>query len=350
MTDPEAVIVEEPSPPAGGTDSGSDRRTLAGLLGLEAASMRGTNVSLGSYEVPPGWIAEVRVGGLGNVYLRSSPAMPTEVVRLLTTHEFVHYVQLQNDRFTLVNRATDGTTDGRYAARATTEGAAVVATDAVLDRYVPGGPRNSELYAGVADAVPPGSANAYGNGRYVNGAAYVAGRVDDPANLSRVYEHPPTTSEQVLHGVAPGVEPPANLSVTVATDGEYVVAGTDRKGEAYVRHALANGVDWDRARAAAAGWGNDTVRTLQPAGGGNLSYVWIQRWDDADEASEFAAAAADYLDARGATENGTATLNGVPATLRTPGDRTTALVIGPEPLQDRTSVAVEGQRVVVETG
>ncbi|QCC51105.1 hypothetical protein [Halapricum salinum] len=346
VTDPEAVVAQGPANLTRGR--GVDRRTLSDTLGLESASLAGTNVTLGSRDVPLSWLAEGRVDGVGNVYLHSAPGMGSGVTRLLTAHEFVHYVQLQNGRFESVNAGTDTTTDGAYAARATTEGAAVFTTDALLERYVPEGPRNVALYDGIAAAAPNGSLTAYGNSRYVFGTRYVDARIDDPAAIESVYQHPPTTSEQVLHGLAPGSEPPAPLTVTVETGSEYVLAGSDRKGEAYLRYALDNGVSTDRAVAAAAGWGNDTVRSLRPADGeGTTSYVWVQRWDTPGDATEFATVARDYLDSYGTVENGTTTLDGVPARFETLDDRTTALVIGSRDVQSAVTLRTDGGGVVV---
>jgi len=346
VTDPAAVVVQGPANLT--RDGGSERRTLAETLGLESASLSGTNVTLGEQSVPLSWLAEGRVDGVGNVYLHRASGMGPGVSRLLTAHEFVHYVQLQNGRFRSVNGATDATTDGAYAARATTEGAAVFTTDALLERDAPDGPRNVDLYTGIASAAPNGSVTAYGNSQYVSGQRYVESRIDDPAAIESVYRNPPTTSEQVLHRLAPGTEPPSPLTVQVETGSEYVGAGSDRKGEAYLRYVLENGVSADRAAAAAAGWGNDTVVTIRPVDGdGNTSYVWIHRWDDADNASEFADAARAYL--ASTVENGTATLHGVPASFERLDERTTAFVIGSMDLQSSVALRTDGDAVVVET-
>lgn len=348
VTDPDAVVVQGPANRTRDGE-GTDRRTLSSILGLESTSLSGTNVTLGDHDVPLAWLAEGRVDGVGNVYLHSASAMPDDVSRLLAAHEFVHYVQLQNGRFNAVNAGTDPTTDGSYAARATTEGAAVFATDALLSQYAPDGPRNTELYAEIAAAAPAGSASVWRNSWYVYGDRYVADRIDDPAGLSALYETPPTTSEQVLHRLAPGSEPPVPLGVRVATGDDYVAVGTDRKGEAYLRYVLENGVGTDRASAAAAGWGNDTLRSIRPADGeGTTGYVWVHRWDSPAEATEFAAAARDYLDSYGTVENGTTTLKGVPARFETLGERTTALVIGSNAFQNAVTVRLDGVTVVAE--
>ena len=348
VTDPEAVVVEGPANLT--RREGMDRQTLDRLLGLESASLTGTNVTLGDRSVPLAWLAEGRVDGVGNVYLHNASGMRADSARLLAAHEFVHYVQLQNDRFRQVNAATDATTDGIYARQATTEGAAVFTTDSLLERHAPDapdGPRNTDLYEGIAAAVPNGSASQWRNSWYLLGERYVDARIDDPANLTAVYESPPTTSEQVIHRLAPEAEPPTPLTVQVETGSEYVLGGTDRKGEAYTRYVLENGLASDRAAGAAAGWGNDTAISFRPVDGeGNTGYVWIHRWDDADNATEFAEAAREYL---GIVENGTTTLDGVPARFETLEDRTTVFVIGPQQFQDTVTFTLNRVNIVVET-
>ena len=348
VSDPDAVRILDPlnASDRGNESAGEDRLTFAQRVGLESESLVGQNISVGDREYPYGWVAEVRVTGVGRVFLRSAPGMPTDFQRTLATHEFVHYVQLQNGRFTQVNTATDATTDGTYARRATLEGAAVYTTDTIHAEDDRSGPPNSALYEGVA-AATAGSTTAYGNSWYRFGARYAAQRVDSPADLSALYENPPTTSEQVLHGLRPSAEPPAALSITDQTGSEYVLADAGRKGEAFTRFVMENGVSEQRAAAAAAGWGNDTLRTVRPSDGGNTSYVWVHRWDDAENATEFADAARAYLDAYGSTENGTTTLGGLPADLRTLDDRTTAIVLADSVLQDSLTLSADGSVVTV---
>ena len=353
VTEPDAVTILpdlDRSGNATGFGDLLDRQTFDETVGMERSSLAGRNVSFGSETVRSAWLSGVSVGGYGSINLRSSDAMPTWLVRLLTTHEMVHYAQLQAGWIADANRGTDATTDGRFAATAMVEGGATYLTDEIRDLYAFDGPRNIQLYAGIDALVDPGTATAYGNRQYSDGARYIHDRIDRPAQLSRVYADPPTTSEQVLHNRSAGSEPPAPLTVSVETNGTYTVGATDRKGEAYTRHALANGVDFETASAAAAGWGNDTAVTLRPTDDGNASYLWVHRFDDADNASEFADAARSYLESYGnTTENGTATLDGIPATLRTLDDRTTALVIAPDSLQDGLSLAADGETVTVET-
>ncbi|WP_435177405.1 hypothetical protein [Halorussus sp. AFM4] len=256
-------------------------------------------------------------------------------------HEYVHYVQFKNRRSAQLRRALPGaTTDHRFAVRSVLEGAAVYATDAYLRRYVPGDRLNSEFYTEYDRRLAPGSRQRYANLRYIAGHRYVASRVDSPARLAAVYERPPRTSEQVLHGHPPGAEPARSMPVSVdATGSAWRRAGTDTLGEAFVRVALRNGLNESRARRGAAGWGNDTLYTFRRASG-NASYAWVLRWDVPANASEFAAAFAASLDARAPAANGTWTVDGATMDVRSPGGAWTVVLAGSEGFVAGTELSV----------
>lgn len=230
---------------------------------------------------------------LGAVVLSPGESANASRVEWLLIHEFVHYVQFREERATALRSRLPATTDGAFVTRAVTEGVAVSAADAAAERRE-GGRRGSGRYPALRDAYPAGSYQRYVLAQYVAGHAYVADRFRDPAAASAVYERPPTTGEQVLHGLAPGEEPPRELRVAVRTDGTgFSPAGRDTMGEPFVRTALANGVDESRAASAAAGWGNDSRVVFRD--GDAVGYAWALRWDDAENASEFRPAAVQYL-------------------------------------------------------
>ncbi|NHN60621.1 MULTISPECIES: hypothetical protein [Halorussus] len=257
-------------------------------------------------------------------------------------HEYVHYVQFKNRRSAQLRRALSGsTTDDRFVVRSVLEGAAVVATDAYLRRYVPGDRLNSEFYTEYDRRLAPGSRQQYANLRYIAGHRYVAGRVDSPDRLAAVYERPPRTGEQVLHGYPPGVEPARPLPVSVNAAGSaWRRAGTDTLGEPFVRVALRNGLNESRAARGAAGWGNDTLYTFRRATG-DASYAWALRWDDPANASEFAAAFAASLDARAPAANGTWTVDGATMDVRSPGEEWTVVLAGSDGFVRGTDLTVE---------
>lgn len=225
-------------------------------------------------------------------------ANDSRTVHYVLAHELVHYVQTARDRVVTLQNALDSTTDARFVLGSLIEGAAVYTTDAYIAQHIDGNVTNSELYIDLRERLRAGSYPAYTNSRYIAGWRYLEDRDPGYGAMDQVYENPPRTGEQVIHGLAPGSEPPRNLSVTENTGG-YRRIGTDRLGEGFIRIALRNGLDRDRANAAGAGWGNDTLRTYRPRAGGSAAYAWVLRFDDASNRTEFVSALEDSLTARG---------------------------------------------------
>lgn len=294
------------------------------------------------------------VTALGSVILFVGENASILEERLLVVHELTHYVQVKNrrQRQLLSSGLDPTTTDGKFVVRALMEGGAIVTTDAYLDRYGNASDANSEMYTRVQSKLPDGHIRKYGNAKYVFGDAYMESFVEDPGELPAVYENPPRTSEQVIHGVAPHEEPPAPLSVALDTGAKWRAAGNNRMGEAFARFAMEQWVGSDRAARAAAGWGNDTVRYLRPTNGsGETAYVWTLRWDDAANATEFASAYRDALDARGSRDGCVWSLSpeDVAATVQTPTDRTTVISFGPKTLVDSLTATGENGDISVST-
>ena len=271
-----------------------------------------------------------QTSALGTVVVYAAPNATADDARLVVAHEFVHYIQFKQGRSTqLRQRVGSGTTDGSYVVRSLLEGAAVYTTDAYLERYTDNGTRNSPVYRAIAGALPPGHVARYGNSQYVEGAEYVASRVDDPADIPRIYRSPPTTSEQVIHNLSADEEPPVPLEASVEPAEGWREVGTDRLGEAFVRTTLAVGVPQARADRAAAGWGNDRLYVYRTPDRADASYVWAFAWDDDAEAAEFERALRAYLDARGERRDSRWTLDsGLTARVLTPTERSTVLVLG----------------------
>lgn len=131
---------------------------------------------------------------------------------------------------------------------------------------------------------------------YVEGARYYDQRLQSPQQVTEVVDDPPTTSEQVLHGVE---DDPRSLSVDVEYDVRNVSAtyGTPR-GELATREILRSAIEPERAAAAAAGWGTDELLTFHDPGRDQRGYVWVHRWDDAAKAEEFERAAGELVEQR----------------------------------------------------
>jgi hypothetical protein len=284
--------------------------------------------------------------GLGGIRLYPGDGEPRRVEWLLA-HEFVHYVQVRERWGDALRRSLPGDTDAAvFVQRGVIEGVAVHATDAYIDRHLPGAPPNAALYADLHPELPPGSPSRYVNLAYIAGARYVADRVAEPADAPAVFDAPPTTSEQLLHGTA---ESPTPLPISVETDGDWRQVGTDSMGEAFLRVALENGLSVARAERAAAGWGNDSLRVFR-RGGGAAGYAWLLRFDDAANATEGAAALGDWLAARGETAGDRWRVAGVEADVQQAGERTVAVLLGPGSFVGNASVATEEGAVRVGVG
>ncbi|MFB6146738.1 MAG: hypothetical protein ABEJ08_03530 [Halobacteriaceae archaeon] len=329
-------VVDDPSDLLGGAVSRSGPPRAWQLLGVRDAG--GLNQSERQR------LENGLTSGLGTIVLYPGQSPTARSVQWLLAHEFVHYVQFARGRDVTLARSLPSTTDGRFVRRAVMEGIAVYVTDAYVQRYVPGAPPNSALYERVAATLANGSFAQYGNLAYVAGHAYATARLDAPNLTERIYSDPPVSGEQVLH---PGADPPAPLTVRLRTGAaHWRGTGRDTLGEPFVRVALQTGVSAQRARTAAAGWGNDTLQYLRPTDGGNTSIAWVLRWDSPEDADQFAAAYRAALDARGtATGNGTWRLDGAAADVRRPGPRTTVVAVGAPPVVRSVAANVTGATV-----
>lgn len=290
------------------------------------------------------------VTATGEVTLFLGPNTTLADERLLLVHEFTHYIQTQSGQLTTLNNALDPTiTQSVYVRRAIMEGTAVFTTDTYVDEYAPGQKLNSPWYDEIQSSYPDGHVGQFQNSRYIHGHDYVESRLNSSANISTVYENPPRTSEQVLHGLAPDEEPPTPMVVETTTEDGWLDSGTDQMGEAFLRYALASDVGQERAARAATGWGNDRLHIFRPIDGDETGYIWILDWDDPANASEFEQTFQTALDARGNETEGVWSLADVDtsATITRVDAETTAVVFGPETFVTGTSVT---ETTVTEVG
>lgn len=300
------VVTGEPNarPPDRVQVFGANRMRLGGGSVGRFRQLVGVTFPEGEELVAAGY-----VDGPDRIVLNEELLADAERTESVLAHESVHVVQYEQEAFVTTNRNLGPdrefrrTTDAGLAYRSVIEGTAMYAETAYWERYDGNGTAPDvemrRAYENSSGAVRLGLAP------YRFGAAHVDGRVDDATELETVYEEPPRTTSEVLHGVdrdEPAVDP---LNVTEVgaegadADGDYEAVDTsaDRQGELFTRVMLAAELADDRAAAAAAGWRND--RRLAFSDGSSRSYVWALRFEDADEADAFAAAARDYFDARG---------------------------------------------------
>lgn len=116
-------------------------------------------------------------------------------------------------------------------------------------------------------------------------------------NVNKVYANPPQTTEQIMHPrkyvAGEGELPVPGRPLQSALGADWQIVRQNVLGEWYTYLVLAFGVDPgaqidpERAAAAAAGWGGDSLQVLQhtPSGATALAVHWA--WDDEKEAGEF---------------------------------------------------------------
>lgn len=213
-------------------------------------------------------------------------------VELMLVHEFVHVVQHQRGKVKadVPSRVGDSLI----------EGGAVYVANAYARQYGVryfDGRKPLERRAHLYRTQQPWGV-LYG-GRNYFGARYLDRRLDSPSELWSVYEDPPSTMEQIIHG--PGVEAAKPLAVSLDAPGwERERRGV--QGENAIRAILQTEIEREDAAAAAAGWGNDTLVRFERDD--ESGFAWVLRWDDADEAGEFEATLREHVDRRREAVNG----------------------------------------------
>ena len=113
------------------------------------------------------------------------------------------------------------------------------------------------------------------------------------ARSNELYDHPPGTTEQILHPEKYFQDRPEGPRPVEWSPAEQKAFGHGDSwanlGEFYVREFLCLGLPRPEAEAAAAGWGGDRLRVGGGPSGGTRAF-WKIRWDDAASAERFAAA------------------------------------------------------------
>ncbi|MFC7138607.1 hypothetical protein ACFQMA_02000 [Halosimplex aquaticum] len=258
-------------------------------VNLSGGSVRSERRALG-FRAGPGSIGEC-----GDIYPANAGADEVRVtvgdrspreVELVLVHEFVHVLQYNDSDYDELSNQTDYT-----LGHALGEGAAVYAAQTYGERYGASydGKTPVELRRCLYERV--GDADREWIGQYYFGARYYQQRVDSPADFSTVYRSPPRTTEQLIHGLEPGAEPPATLSVAVESSGDWRAERREQKGELALRTWLRVGLDGERVDTAASGWGNDTFVRFER--NGTDSVAWAIRTDSAADANELEAAVTD---------------------------------------------------------
>lgn len=298
---PTTVTVEDP--PEGRGPGPSPTTGFTNLVGIAPPPSAGENGGVVTGAVTRGV----------SVTLYDHPSVNETFLETIVAHEFLHVYQN-----TMRPAAGVASLDrGRNRVRlrgAVIEGSAEYVQERYAVRY-----QNATLNQ---TAIPREwtNASAYARWRlasYEYGSRYFAMRIDDPAAIRDVYENPPRTTEQLVHGYAPDEERAKNLTVSSDTENSsFSSLGGSTKGELFVRIALSTELDWNRSARAASGWGMDRLTLFS---GQKNAYAWTLRWDSAGEADEFRRAFEDYAAAKE-----------TPLRLEAVGDETVVVFAGPE--------------------
>jgi hypothetical protein len=233
-------------------------------------------------------VAEGNVVELNSERLDSAAALEGTLA-----HEYVHVMQMRNwvDRSLrgeIANNPSSPSVDEVFVYRSVMEGSATYVEKRYQRQYVPNTTESiAATYRNSTSTFKSGYATYYFGARYVNAT------VDAPADVNAVYENPPKTTEELIHRLPPGSEPPAELTVTVDADEET----TERQqmGELFVRTTFGTGLNESAAATLADGWGNDQKIRFGPDTDPN--FAWVLRWDDPANATEFENGVDAYLDA-----------------------------------------------------
>lgn len=264
------------------------------------------------------------------------------------SHEFGHVVQFRRGDLERARRVVvegDVDPDERQAYVAMVEGPAMHVQQAYWRQYMGNGTSPAASMARNYNRSEGAKRLVFA--RYHFGYRYVDARVDSPTEHRRLYRNPPRTTEEVIHRLPPGSEPPANLSVGVEEGygWDSRPTRTVRMGELFTRVALSTQLNESRAAEAAAGWGDDERHVFVK--NQSRGYAWVLKWDDRANATEFATAFRDYLDRR-ATRNGSVWTDGdVAFRVERVSPRTVVIFLGDGAFVERASASVEDGRVEI---
>mgnify|MGYP000167908978 CR=1 FL=1 len=196
-------------------------------------------------------------------------------------HELTHIIQ--EKYFSLPERATF---DGGKAKAALIEGDACLVEE-IYENKTNESLLNTRLFAsrdgGLPDSILRLNYFPYVYGLKFVETLYVNGGWNA---VNRAYEHPPTTTEQIMHPEkyfngeeAEDVEEP-----TVLGD-KWQKVRNDRLGEYFILVMLGNWVSIEEAERAAEGWGGDNFTYYEK--GADYLITWNITWDSLKDAREF---------------------------------------------------------------
>jgi hypothetical protein len=130
---------------------------------------------------------------------------------------------------------------------------------------------------------------------YVHGLAFVKAALVRSGweGLQRIYQHPPVSTEQIMHPEKYFAEPPvlpSEVTLRVPADAlspSWEKLKRDVLGEFLLSVILQQFLPEDEARQSAAGWRGDRYELFEQPDSGRLLLVCVTVWDTPEEAAEF---------------------------------------------------------------
>lgn len=212
------------------------------------------------------------------VYIYPGDSNKSELEKVLV-HEFVHVVQF---RLGVLSHS-----DVRFHIKASLlQGSAMYVADAYAERFdLLGTAQSKKLSVLYNNSTPEQRLKLWQN---YFGYRYVASKTNSPEAVLDVFAHPPTTTEQLIHGYEPHAGPTPRITTTVVNSQSlWLNTGTSRKGELFIRLLLEQSLGREEAAVAGEGWDADHLFTFWNGKNDTYSYVWLLRWKNHSEVSEF---------------------------------------------------------------
>lgn len=233
------------------------------------------------------WSEGGRVQSPDVVELYMSEETTDASIEAILAHEYAHVIQFR----------TNAASESPFSIRgALLQGGAIYIAEFYTRRYLNDTDVSATTGVRKFQRAAPCERLAFAQNFY--GYRYFTHRIDSPRDLDEVYSNPPNTTEELIHNRSPGADPIplVNQSVQVSSGSEWLLVGNATQGELTVRSVLWSHLNDSAVDLAASGWGNDRLLTFW--NGSEYRHVWILRWDDDKNATEFQEALNRFLDER----------------------------------------------------
>ena len=264
-------------------------------------------------------LLEAQVGGFyepgaDTFYLMDS--FGGDIAKIILAHELTHALDDQMYDLDGTLKKLGQKTDAEFAYQAVVEGSGTAAMTQWLLRFGKGidpSALNDDVYSKGLDEAPQVLWKPL-IAAYLRGSMFLTrsgANVSAGDALRRAFEHPPRSSEQILHPEkyweAKQIDEPRDVAIDASKLAGWKVIGEDTLGEIYLAMATTPpderkpldvknpmsilGIHYTNL--AAEGWGGDDAVLLQK---GDARVLWlVTAWDRPEDAEEFRAAADDVL-------------------------------------------------------